>query len=161
MTLPASGTIRLTDVMNELRITNPGRAYPISLGDADVRTLAGVPSGSISLTNLYGKSSSTPMSGSVPNVNDSDAINSAADHTRHTPIAVSLAGGTAPFSYAWTKLSGTGAVIAANAANTTADFTVSKFAVPGDIISLVAQCVVTDATGATLTRSGTITLTLT
>ena len=51
MTLPASGTITLGQVATEL-----GVGLPISLGDANVRALAGVPSGAISLTNLYGKS---------------------------------------------------------------------------------------------------------
>ena len=57
MTTPASGTISLTDVMTELRVTNPGRAYPISLGDADVLALAGKGGPPISLTDLYNKTS--------------------------------------------------------------------------------------------------------
>lgn len=160
MTLPASGSISLGDVMTELRVTNPGRAYPISLGDSDVRALAGVPSGAISLSNLYGKSSYTPMSGSVPDVSDTDTIGTGGNHTHHTPISVSVSGGTAPFSYAWTKLSGAGNVTATNAASTTADFVVSGAAFPGAVLSLVAQCVVTDSTGTPMTRSGTVTLTL-
>lgn len=57
MTLPASGTITMAQVLTELQIAAPARTTPISLGDADVRALAGVPSGAISLASLYGKSS--------------------------------------------------------------------------------------------------------
>lgn len=159
MTLP-TGSLSADQIVTELRVANPGRARLMGLQDADVRTLAGVASGPISFNDLRGKTSYTPMSGSVPNVNDTDTINTAANHTHSTGIAVSRAGGIAPYSYAWTKLSGAGTVNAANSASTTADFVVSRFAVPGDTMQLVAQCVVTDSTGATLTRSGTITLTL-
>lgn len=57
MTTPANNPISLTDVMNELRVANPGRPYPISLNDSDVRALAGVPSGTISMSDLLNKSS--------------------------------------------------------------------------------------------------------
>lgn len=54
MTLQSSGAISLANVNTEL-----GRASTtnISLGETAVRTLAGVASGTISLSNLYGKSS--------------------------------------------------------------------------------------------------------
>jgi hypothetical protein len=160
MTTPASGTISLTDVMAELRTVNAGRAYPISLGDADVRALAGVASGAISLSNLYGKSAYTPMSGSVADVSDTAASNPASNYTNHTTISIALAGGQAPFSYAWSHVSGSGSVTAANATSTTANFTVARFSEPGEVYSQVVQCIVTDNTGATITRTGTVTLTL-
>lgn len=160
MTLPASAPITLAQVMTELRTVTPSRAYPISLGDADVRALAGVPSGAISLTNLYGKSAYVAMSGSVPNVSDSATINPSANYTKSVPVSISLAGGQAPFSYAWSLVSGDGTVTATNAATTNANFFVIRFSTPGDVMSLIAQCVVTDAMGNTLTRSGTVTLTL-
>lgn len=52
MTLPASGAISISQVSVEL-----GRASTAttSLGESAVRTLAGVSSGAISLSNLYGK----------------------------------------------------------------------------------------------------------
>lgn len=54
MTLPSSGAISLSQVNTELNQSSTGQ---ISLGDANVRALAGVPSGAISMSNLHGKSS--------------------------------------------------------------------------------------------------------
>jgi len=54
MTLPASGAISMSQVSVEL-----GRASTAttSLGETAVRTLAGVSTGAIAMSNLYGKSS--------------------------------------------------------------------------------------------------------
>lgn len=51
MALPSNGVISLDDVRKELNITGP-----VSLGDSNVRSLAGVSSGKISMKDLYGKS---------------------------------------------------------------------------------------------------------
>lgn len=57
MALPASGAISLSQVNVEL-----GKASTavISMNDSDVRSLAGVASGGISMSNLHGKSSVVP-----------------------------------------------------------------------------------------------------
>lgn len=52
--LPASGPLSLSQVNTELGLAANTQ---ISLGQASVRTLAGVPSGAISFSNLHGKSS--------------------------------------------------------------------------------------------------------
>lgn len=52
MALPSNGVISLNDVRKELNVTGP-----ISLGDSNVRQLAGISSGKISLLDLKGKSS--------------------------------------------------------------------------------------------------------
>jgi hypothetical protein len=52
MTLPASGPISMLQVAAEIGISHIG----LSLNHANVRTLAGVPSGVISFANLHGKS---------------------------------------------------------------------------------------------------------
>ena len=54
MALPASGSISLAQVRTELSLSGA-----ISLGQAEVRNLAGVASGAISMSNLHGKSAST------------------------------------------------------------------------------------------------------
>ena len=55
MTLQSSGPISLGNVAVELGRTS---TTTTSLGEAAVRTLAGVASGPVSLSNLYGKSRS-------------------------------------------------------------------------------------------------------
>lgn len=63
MTLQASGAISLSQVNTELGLSSTAA---ISLNDAAVRTLAGVASGAISMSNLYGKSNAavwTPAGG--------------------------------------------------------------------------------------------------
>lgn len=160
MTLP-TGSLSAQQIVDELRVVNPGRVRAISLQEADVRALAGVPSGPISFNDLRGKTSYVAMSGSVPNVSDYATI-STGNYDFPVDIVVLRAGGLAPFSYTWTKLSGSaaGTLTAANAADTTAVFGINRFAESGTVLTMEAQCVVTDATGATLTRSGTITITL-
>ena len=54
MTLPV-GTISMSQVNTELGIPS---TTTISLNQANVRALAGVPSGTISMSNLQGKSNS-------------------------------------------------------------------------------------------------------
>lgn len=76
MTLPVSGAISLGNINIELGV---GSGVIRSLGDSNVRTLAGISSGAISLGNFYGKSfyngigfviySSTPLSFYSTNTN--------------------------------------------------------------------------------------------
>jgi hypothetical protein len=53
MTLPSSGKISIGDINEEL---GRARTTKAALGDADLRALAGVPSGLIKLLDFYGKS---------------------------------------------------------------------------------------------------------
>lgn len=59
MALPLSGAISLAQVNTELGIAS---TTPISLNNANVRTLAAVPSGSLGMNRLYGKSNKKPVS---------------------------------------------------------------------------------------------------
>ena len=59
MTLPASGPISFNAINVELGVAGTTNA---SMGQASYRTLAGVPSGTISLSNFYGKSNRVAIS---------------------------------------------------------------------------------------------------
>lgn len=59
MTLPASGPISINNINVELGVAGTTTA---SLGQASFRTLAGVPSGAISMSNFYGKSNRVSLS---------------------------------------------------------------------------------------------------
>jgi hypothetical protein len=152
MTLQASGVISLTDVMNEIRLVNAGRAYPISLGDADVRALAGVPSGAISLSSLYGKSSYIPMN--VTGNSDSHGASSASGGTVTCHPSVSVTNGSGGYTYSWSFISnpnscGLGASTSA-ACNVSHGYTTN--ANGGATATL--QCIVNDNTGHVVTATG-------
>lgn len=59
MTLPVSGAISFNAINVELGVAGTTQA---SLGQASYRTLAGVPSGAISMSNFYGKSNRVALS---------------------------------------------------------------------------------------------------
>lgn len=161
MTLPTSGTISLDMLITELRTTSASRAYPINLLDADVLALAGKGGPPVVLPNdFYGKGAYTSMSGSIPDVSDTASANPSSSYTYSVPVSVQLTGGVAPFTYTWSRVSGSGTVVSQNSAKTNAQFTVARFSEAGTVESQVVQCVVQDATGAQLVRQGTVTLTL-
>jgi hypothetical protein len=91
MTTPSSPPISLKDVAGELGLSSVG----LSLSDSRVRTLAGVPSGPISLHNLLGKSAYTPMS--------PIAMGGGSGHGTTGSFLCSVApdGGIGPYSYSW------------------------------------------------------------
>jgi hypothetical protein len=158
MTLPASGAISLTDVMNEIRLVNSGRAYPISLGDSDVRALAGVPSGTIGLSNLYGKSSYIPLN--VIGNNSENSVSSAGGAGLVTcNPSVSVTGGSGGNTYAWSFTSNPNSC--SLGFSTSAACAVSHgYALNANGgASATLQCIVTDNTGHSATASG-ITATL-
>jgi len=81
MTLPASGAISLSQVNTELGLT---ASTTVSLGASNVRTLAGVASGLIALSNLYGKSNITEKGyfgggNTTSNLSEIDGITFATD----------------------------------------------------------------------------------
>lgn len=58
MTLPASGPLSISQINTEL---GSAATAALSFGSTAVRTLAGVPSGPISIGNFYGKSNTQPL----------------------------------------------------------------------------------------------------
>ena len=155
MTLPASGVISLSDVLTEIRVVNPARALPISLGDADVRNLAGVASGAISLSNLYGKRSYIPMVGTGINDLSSGTATGVNQFTGSTFPSVSVSQGRGTYRYLWSITSSTdGSFALTNPTSQTCTIrhVVSKF---GYIGSATLQCVITDDI-ASITVSGVV-----
>jgi hypothetical protein len=69
-------------------------------------------------------------------------------------VTATPSGGLAPFTYAWTRISGAEASIS-NPANATTSFSLFM-ATPGDL-STVFRCTVTDALGSTATADATAT----
>jgi len=79
-----------------------------SLNETSLRTLAGVASGAISLSNFYGKSSFS-ISGGTTYVSGADTRSGGGGKTVTTFSSASagtISGGTSPFSYLWQYVSG-------------------------------------------------------
>lgn len=148
MTLPASGPISIGAVAAEL-----GIGLPLALGDSRVRALAGVPSGPISLGNLYGKSAYTPMT--VNAFDDSQMFDSSGvGGTASCQPSVIVTGGTGGYTYAWSFTSNPGGNTLANAS---ADTCLVSHAYGPNTTSgstSILQCAVTDNTGHTVVRGG-------
>lgn len=153
MTLPTSGALSLSDVLVELQTANSARAAPINLGDADVLALAGVSAPPISLSDLYGKSSYTPMT--VTGIGDDESFNSqfSAGVASCSP-SVSVSNGSGGNAFAWTFTSNPNSCALANASSQacTVSHSFNKFAF--GVASAVLQCAVTDNTGHTVTATG-------
>lgn len=140
------GSISLGDVLTELRTTNPGRGYPISLGDADVRALAGIPSGPISLTDLYGRSVAAPLTATGNNDYGYDYSGGMNGTVRAYP-SVTVSGGTGTRTFVWSILSSSGSATLSNAS--AQQCTVSRNFPKGSQgrVLVYLRCVVSDSTG--------------
>lgn len=103
MTLPTSGIITFADINIEL---GKSATDSISLNDSDVRSLAGVPSGTIRMSDFYGKSAAAPLSASI----DPDFVSGNCNGNSCTATTgaatVTVIGGNSPYSYQWERVSG-------------------------------------------------------
>jgi hypothetical protein len=147
MTLP-TGTISMSQVAAELGVGAAG----LSLNAGNVRTLAGVPSGAVSMNHLRGKSNLAPLTCVV---NDQFAYrgtnNTGVVSASTTAVA---GGGSGGYSYAWTFLSGTS--FGDKPAVATPSFSYS--CAPGSEFTGVYRCTVTDSGGRTASDTCSITL---
>lgn len=100
MALPSSPPITMAQVAAEL-----GVSLPLSLGDSRVRTLAGKPSGNISMLDLLGKSSVTAVINVTYRANYIREENYEEYYEDSAACTVSVPGGTIT-SATWTIISG-------------------------------------------------------
>jgi len=147
VTLPASFPLSMSQVNTELgRATNA----TTSLLESATRTLAQVPSGPVSFSNLLGKASLT-----VTGNSDGRSYNSSggAGNANSFPT-VTVTGGQAPYTYSWTFTSNPqgASISSANSANPTV-FKAFSSGSTGSYTS-VLQCQVTDNLGSVKTATG-------
>lgn len=147
MTLPASFPLSMSQINTELgRATNA----TTSLLESAVRTLAQRPSGSVGFNNLLGKASLTVTGNSDGRSYNSSGVGGNANSFP----TVTIVGGQAPYTYAWSFTSNPNAASLTN--GTTATPTVSKAYTANSVgaYSSTLQCVVTDNLGTVRTATG-------
>ena len=146
MVLP-TGSISFSQINSEIQ--NPETAN-LSLNDGRVRTVAGKPSGTISMNDLRGKSYFRIDGGNTSATGGGSRLGQGSV-TATTPVVSggTITGGQAPFSYYWDYVSGDTVGITARTSLTTA-FSQTEFVSTGQSISRTGnyRCRVTDATGA-------------
>lgn len=96
MTLPVSGAISMSQVASELGIGADG----LGLNDSRVRGLAAVGSGTISFSNLFGKSNFKVSLSSI----DESRNSQPAPSSVASIINCSVSGGVGPYTYLWQQI---------------------------------------------------------
>ena len=97
MALPTTGTISLLQVAAEL-----GVSPPLSLNDSRTRALAGIPTGTIDLNSLRGKSSGPTLTINITSSgNESAGLDKRRDYFN---LQLNWTGSTTPSSYTWVIL---------------------------------------------------------
>lgn len=146
MTLPSTGPISLANVNVELGLSSTTN---ISLNQTNVRTLAGISSGTISLSNLRGKSNAPTITISPSSLYTSRSGGGSATSAAATG---SGSGGAGGYTYAWTYVSGDSYTINSSASAST---TFTTTLISGAFKSGVYRCTVTSG-GVTATADITV-----
>jgi len=97
MTLPASGALSMAQINTELGV---GATATMSMDAASLRALAGRPAGSISFSDLWGKSSMQPLT-AVGNEAYSSAYTANGRGTVSAQPSVTVSGAFNGFSVVW------------------------------------------------------------
>jgi len=155
MALPsAPNSISMSQVNVELSRT---ATATISLGETAVRNLAGKPSGTISMSDLRGKSAYTPMSlsytGGLGEVFSGSCVTVSATAT------VTVTGGTPPYSFQWTRTAGSTTPTSRTVSSTTStsdSLTVSQVICPNFEASSTYSVLVSDNIGGGLEQTASI-----
>lgn len=148
--LPASGQIDMGKVRAEV-----ATGGAVSLGDAPVRALAGVPDGDISLSDLYDKAG-TPASGFTATPQDGEASGVATGTTFIASVSPSVAegNGTPPYARQWSIAVQDDAAFVlkdADQAACTVEHRIGKY---GYVGQCSLTCVSSDAAGQQVTNTG-------
>ena len=144
MALPSNTTIYMSQMNDELG--RPGAQY-LTMNDAAVRNLAGRPSGIIYFSDLWGKSSYTPMNASPANVYDERQVaSSGSNYTGSWQPGVSVSAGSGGYSFSWSFTSATNGFTLSNTGSQYATIThvISRF---GSSASCTLNCLISDNTG--------------
>lgn len=168
MTLPSSGSISTDQILAELRIANSSRAYPLSLTDADVLSLAGKSAPPVTMPDdFYGKSATPPTQPAQPmtlypnGTNRSIPNTSAGGGSIAINLSVAVTGGARPLTYLWTNIMSAGGMTQVTGNNgPSLNFERTYAENSSGSASASAVCTVTDANGvskSTGTVSGTAT----
>ena len=127
----------------------------ISLNESAVRTLAGVPSGTISMNNLRGKSAMSVSANNVSGDNGGFAPSGSVSTAGSSPNTT-VTGGTAPYTYSWARISGSTVPQISN--SVAQNPTWSNGSTPDGFHEAVWRVTVTATGGATATRDITVSL---
>lgn len=99
MTLPSSGTITLAQIATEL-----GVSLPLDLNAANVRALAGKPSGNVVMPNDFWGKSSFAVDFSIGAEQDVTAGSPVSGNRRlYKLLTSSVSGGSGSYTYSWTS----------------------------------------------------------
>ena len=150
MTLPSTYPISMSQVLDELKLFNPSRAYPISLLDTDVLHLARKTAGPVSFSDLLGRSGFSPVAVAGFTPPSPIPVSFEGNGVLNATISCTPSGGSGSLSFAWTvqATGGVGTYIVGSAGATATVATSGQTAPASG--NAVVRCTITDLiTGAT------------